>query len=121
MEAVAAATTSTSVSTVTPKVDTDVVVVTQRAQIKRTALKEYPARKRGGAGVTAISLVKGDRIAGATAASTGSEVIVSCASGQSRQIPLGELKRQGRATKGSRLFTIEGDDRVTALGVTSGR
>jgi DNA gyrase subunit A len=110
-----------SVSTIRQKRDSEVVVVTERGQIKRTAVKEYPARKRGGAGVAAISLVKGDRIAGATATSQDNEVIVSCASGQSRQVPVSDLKRQGRATKGTRLFEVDGEDRVTVLGLATGR
>lgn len=104
-----------NVSRIVPGTTTDVVVATEQAQIKRTELSEYPLRKRGGAGVAAIGLIKGDRIVGAMALPASSDIIASCASGQSRQLPVGDLRQQSRASKGVRLFELGEGDRLTVL------
>jgi DNA gyrase subunit A len=104
-------------SCVDPKRHSDVLVATAQGQAKRTALKEFPLRRRGGAGIAAISLTKGDRIAGARVVGSSDEAIFSAASGQSQQVAAGSLRRQGRATKGSRALELEPDDRLTTLGV----
>jgi DNA gyrase subunit A len=104
-----------SVSLIDPGAAGEVIVATERAQIKRTSLKEYPARKRGGAGVAAIGLIAGDHITGAVVVSESDEVIASCASGQSRQLAVSELRQQGRSSKGVRLFDLSDEDRLTVL------
>jgi DNA gyrase subunit A len=108
-----------SASRIDPEISREVVVATEQAQIKRTALDEYPLRKRGGAGVAAIGLNKGDHLVGAVAVSDSTNVVASCASGQSRQLPVSELRAQGRASKGTRLFELGSDDRLTVLSVVS--
>jgi DNA gyrase subunit A len=104
-----------SVSLIDPGTASDVVVATEQAQIKRTELAEYPLRKRGGSGVAAIGLNKKDRIVRALAVSPNVDVIAACASGQSRQIPVADLRQQGRTSKGVRLFELNSEDRLTVL------
>ncbi len=104
-----------SVSLIDPGTTSDVIVGTESAQIKRTALGEYPPRKRGGAGVAASGLYDGDHIAGAVVVAGNDEIIASCASGQSRQLPSSDLRQQGRSSKGVRLFELSDDDRLTVV------
>jgi DNA gyrase subunit A len=108
-----------SASLIDPASVSDVVVATEQAQIKRTELEEYPLRKRGGSGVAAIGLNQGDRITGTLAVAGTSQVIVSCASGQSRQILVDDLRPQGRSSKGVRLFELSSEDRLTVLSQAS--
>lgn len=107
-------------SLIDPKSNTDVVVATADAQIKRTSLDEYPSRKRGGAGVAAIGLIDKDTIVGALAVVETTELIASSAIGQSRQFPVSELNEQGRVSKGARLFELSDGDRLTVLSVAPG-
>jgi DNA gyrase subunit A len=106
-----------SASVIDPDAATDVIVATVNGHIKRSALEDYPARKRGGSGVAAIGLIADDQIAGILALAETAEFIASCASGQSRQLAVSDLRQQGRASKGVRLFELSDGDRLTVLGV----
>ena len=106
-----------SASLIDPGFSTDVVVATGDAMIKRSALDEYPLRKRGGAGVAAIGLIDTDSVIGAMALGQSNDLVASCASGQSRQVPVSELRQQNRVSKGVRLFELTDGDRLTVVSI----
>jgi len=98
-----------------PKSDGDVLVVTAQGMGKRTALKDFPAKRRATSGVAAIALAKGDRIAGAALVTPDDDVVLGAAGGQALQVTVKDLRRQGRATKGSRLIEVDKNDHVATI------
>ncbi|MDI3342071.1 MAG: DNA topoisomerase 4 subunit A [Sphaerobacter sp.] len=98
-----------------PGSDGDLLVVTAQGMGKRTALAEFPVRRRATAGVAAIALATGDRVAGAVLVGPDDEVVLGSARGQAGQVAVKDLRRQGRTTRGARLLEVGPDDRVATV------
>lgn len=97
--------------------DADLLVVTAKGVGKRTPLVEYPTYNRGARGVTTIKLdeTRHGEIVGIAVAPEDGDVIMVSEQGILIRIPVKEIRRLGRATKGVTLMSLEADDRVAAL------
>jgi DNA gyrase subunit A len=93
----------------------DLVVVSEQGMGKRTSLDQFPQRHRATGGVTAITLVRSDKLAVATLVGVKDDLILASGDGVSAQLSAKTMRRQGRATKGSKLLTVGSGDRVTTI------
>lgn len=93
----------------------DLFVTTESGLGKRTGLAHFPIKHRATAGIAAIMLAKGDRVAGAMLAGSGDGALIASANGRLDRLALKSLRRQGRTAKGSPLIVLAGKDRVSSL------
>jgi DNA gyrase subunit A len=93
----------------------DLITVTEQGMIKRTALDEFRAQRRGGSGVRAANLAAGDRIAGAVAVQGSEEVIILTAQGTAIRFSASELRAMGRTASGVQGIRLGDGDRVVAV------
>jgi DNA gyrase subunit A len=93
----------------------DLVTVTEKGMIKRTALDEFRAQSRGGGGVRAANLAADDRIVDAVAVSGNENVIVLTAQGTAIRFAADELRAMGRTASGVRGIRLAEGDRVVAV------
>jgi len=92
----------------------DVVLVTKKGMIKRTAVDEFRQQGRGGGGVAAMGLADGDEVVGAAALTAGSVMVVT-ASGKAIRFAADELRQMGRGAQGVRGIRLSDGDRVVAV------
>src|SRR4051794_24325501 len=96
--------------------DADLLVVTEQGYGKRTRVSEYPKKGRGGLGVKTVQLTEAKgQIAGARVVREGYQVMLISTGGTMIRMPVGEIKRLGRATQGVIVVRLRGDERVSAL------
>lgn len=93
----------------------DLVTVTEKGMIKRTALDEFRAQRRGGSGIRAANLAAGDRMAGAVAVSGSEDVIVLTAQGTAIRFSADDLRAMGRTASGVQGIRLADGDRVVAV------
>ena len=93
----------------------DLIVVTEKGVIKKTALDQYRAQGRGGAGVAAISLGEMDRVAGVAAAGPDQDLLVITEKGISIRIPGNQVRAIGRTGAGVRGIRLKEGDRVVGV------
>src|SRR6185312_1907332 len=81
--------------------DIDLLVVTEQGYGKRTPVREYPRKGRGGLGVKTVQLTdaKG-KLAGARVVRDGYQVMLISTGGTVIRMSVDEIKRLGRATQG---------------------
>ena len=92
------------------------VSVTQKGYGKRTPLKEYPRKGRGGKGVVGHKLTnKTGKLAGAFVGSKDQDVFVISSSGIVIRVQAAEIRRVGRASQGVRTMRVEEGAHVVAL------
>ena len=94
----------------------EMISVTEQGYGKRTALKEYPAKGRGGKGVIGHQLTdKTGLLAGAFVGSKEQDVFVISSSGKVVRVAAADIRRVGRASQGVRTMRVEEGQTVSAL------
>ncbi len=95
-----------------------VVTLTHRGYVKRTALSDYRAQKRGGKGVTGMETRDEDFVLELFVASTHQEVLFLTSRGRAFIKKVFEVPLAGRASKGKALVNfipVEPEEKVAAL------
>jgi DNA gyrase subunit A len=93
----------------------DVVLVTKKGMVKRTAVDDFRVQGRGGGGVGAMSLAEGDAIVGAAALSNASSVMVVTKSGTAIRFSVEDVRQMGRGAQGTRAIRLADKDEVVAV------
>ncbi len=94
----------------------EMISVTQQGYGKRTPLKDYPAKGRGGKGVIGHQLTnKTGKLAGAFVGSKGQDMFVISSSGIVIRVAAGDIRRVGRVSQGVRTMRVEEGATVVAL------
>jgi DNA gyrase subunit A len=92
------------------------ISVTQQGYGKRTPLKDYPVKGRGGKGVIGHTLTKKTGLlAGAFVGSKDQDMFVISSSGIVIRVAAGDIRRVGRASQGVRTMRVEEGATVVAL------
>jgi DNA gyrase subunit A len=96
--------------------EADLLVVTEQGFGKRTPVRLYPCKGRGGLGVKTVQLTEAKgQLAGARLVRDDYQVMLISTGGTVIRLPVGEIKRAGRATQGVRVMRLRGEERVSAL------
>jgi len=83
---------------------------------KRTPIEEFPLQKRGGLGTVAAPVTGQDSwLVAGLEVGDGEEVTLVSAAGTITPIPVLKAPEQGRRTRGSRLVTLTGGDRLVTV------
>jgi DNA gyrase subunit A len=94
----------------------EMISVTQHGYGKRTPLKDYPVKGRGGKGVIGHTLTrKTGQLAGAFVGSKDQDMFVISSSGIVIRVAAGDIRRVGRASQGVRTMRVEEGATVVAL------
>jgi DNA gyrase subunit A len=94
----------------------ELISVTQQGYGKRTPLKEYPVKGRGGKGVIGHQLTKKTGLlAGAFVGSKDQDMFVISSSGIVIRVGAADIRRVGRASQGVRTMRVEEGAHVVAL------
>jgi DNA gyrase subunit A len=94
----------------------EMISVTQQGYGKRTPLKDYPVKGRGGKGVIGHQLTnKTGLLAGAFVGSKDQDMFVLSSSGIVIRVGAGDIRRVGRASQGVRTMRVEDGAHVVAL------
>src|SRR5438105_1221059 len=94
----------------------EMISVTQQGYGKRTPLKDYPRKGRGGKGVVGHKLTsKTGKLAGAFVGVKEQDVFVISSSGIVIRVPAAEIRRVGRASQGGRTMRVDEGAHVVAL------
>jgi DNA gyrase subunit A len=93
-----------------------VLIVCERGYGKRTALSEYPIRKRGGMGVIAIKTTeRNGPVAGLRLARDEDHLILISNTGRIIRIPVNTISVVGRATQGVRIMRLDDGEQVASI------
>jgi hypothetical protein len=97
--------------------DADLLVVTEQGFGKRTPVRDYPRKGRGGLGVKTVQLTEArGQLAGARLVREGYQVMLISTGGTVIRMPVEGIRRAGRATQGVIVMRLRGDEeRVSAL------
>src|SRR5262245_9210225 len=94
----------------------EMISVTQQGYGKRTPLKDYPIKGRGGKGVIGHTLTrKTGLLAGAFVGSKDQDMFVISSSGIVIRVAAADIRRVGRASQGVRTMRVEEGAHVVAL------
>jgi DNA gyrase subunit A len=94
----------------------ELISVTQHGYGKRTPLKDYPVKGRGGKGVIGHSLTKKTGLlAGAFVGTKDQDMFVISSSGIVIRVAAGDIRRVGRVSQGVRTMRVEEGATVVAL------
>ncbi len=94
----------------------EVISVTQQGYGKRTPLRDYPVKGRGGKGVIGHSLTrKTGLLAGAFVGSKDQDMFVISSSGIVIRVAASDIRRVGRVSQGVRTMRVEEGATVAAL------
>ena len=96
--------------------DDDLLVVTEQGYGKRTPVREYPRKGRGGLGVKTVQLTdaKG-KLAGARVVRDGYQLMLISTGGTVIRMSVDEIKRLGRATQGVIVVRLRDGEMVSSL------
>jgi DNA gyrase subunit A len=96
--------------------EADVLVVTENGFGKRTPVRDYPVKGRGGMGVKTVQLTetKGN-LAGARVVRDGYQVMLISTGGTVIRMGVDDIKRSGRATQGVIVMRLRDGERVSSL------
>src|SRR5213596_2755649 len=96
--------------------DSDLLVVTENGFGKRTRVSEYPKKGRGGMGVKTVQLTEArGHLAGARVVRDGYQVMLISNGGTVIKMPVGDVKRLGRATQGVIVMRLREGEIVSTL------
>jgi DNA gyrase subunit A len=96
--------------------DAELLVVTEQGYGKRTPIREYPCKGRGGLGVKTVQLTEAKgQLAGARLVREGYQVMLISTGGTVIRMPVDGIRRAGRSTQGVIVMRLRGDERVSAL------
>jgi DNA gyrase subunit A len=94
----------------------EMISVTHQGYGKRTTLKDYPLKGRGGKGVIGHTLTnRTGKLAGAFVGSKDQDMFVISSSGIVIRVAAGDIRRVGRASQGVRTMRVEEGAHVAAL------
>ncbi len=98
----------------------DMLVVTDQGYGKRTRIKDYPVKGRGGLGVKTVQLTEArGQLAGAMPVSDGVQVMLISNGGTVIRMPVEEIKRLGRSTQGVIVMRLRGDEQVSSIALVA--
>jgi DNA gyrase subunit A len=98
----------------------DMLVVTDQGYGKRTRIKDYPVKGRGGLGVKTVQLTKArGQLAGALPVNDGFQVMLISNGGTVIRMPVEEFKRLGRSTQGVIVMRLRGDEQVSSIALVA--
>ncbi len=80
--------------------DQDLILVTRRGRVLRFSERQVRVMGRQAAGVQAIRLSAGDRVAGVTVDRPGGHLLVVTEKGYGKRVPLDDIPRRNRHTQG---------------------
>jgi len=94
----------------------ELISVTQQGYGKRSPLKDYPRKGRGGMGVIGHTLTgKTGLLAGAFVGSKDQDLFTISSSGKVQRVPAAEIRRVGRASQGVRTMRVDAGESVVAI------
>ena len=91
----------------------DLVMCTKQGLVKKTALQEYSNPRS--AGITAITLTKGDELIGVQMTDDKNDLIMATHEGMSIRFPMKEVREIGRTGQGVKGISLEKDDYVVDM------
>jgi DNA gyrase subunit A len=98
----------------------DMLVVTDQGYGKRTRIKDYPVKGRGGLGVKTVQLTEArGQLAGAMPVRHGYQVMLISNGGTVIRMPVEEIKRLGRSTQGVIVMRLRGDEQVSSIALVA--
>jgi len=98
----------------------EMLVVTDQGFGKRTRMKDYPVKGRGGLGVKTVQLTEArGQLAGALAVREGFQVMLISTGGTVIRVPVEEIKRLGRSTQGVIVVRLRGDEQVSSIALVA--
>ena len=96
--------------------DSDLLVVTRNGFGKRTLIDQYPVKGRGAMGVKTVQLTQArGELAGALVVRGAYQVMLMSTGGQVIRVPVGDIKRLGRATQGVIVMRLRRGEHVSTL------
>jgi len=94
----------------------EVLIITEKGYGKRTKVKEYPVKGRGGKGIkTANITAKNGPLAGLTTVSGEEDIMVITDKGVLIRFNVATVSQTGRATLGVRLMKMENNAKVVTM------
>ena len=93
----------------------EVLVVTDGGMGKRSCVSTYRKTNRGARGVTNIKLREGEHVLSVVQVCANDELLLTTERGQLVRIPVGEIRRVGRASKGVKIMNLNAKDRITGV------
>lgn len=93
----------------------ELLVVSDGGMGKRSCVSSYRRTRRGAKGVTSIKLGEGEKVLAAIQVVADDELIITTENGIVVRIPVNEIRTIGRATRGVRIMSFKGDDRITGV------
>jgi DNA gyrase subunit A len=100
----------------------DLLLVTSFGFGKRTPLSEYPVKGRATGGVQTIARDSADKIglvAAARVVQEADDLTLISANGMVLRLKVKDVKRSGRATRGTHMMEVKNDDRVASIARTA--
>ena len=96
--------------------DADLLVVTEQGYGKRTPIRDYPRKGRGGLGVKTVQLTEAKgQLAGARLVRDGYAVMLISTGGTVIRMPVEGIRRAGRSTQGVIVMRLREGEQVSAL------
>src|SRR2546428_10416324 len=96
--------------------DADVLVVTENGYGKRTPVRDYPVKGRGGLGVKTVQLTEAKgQLAGSRVVRDGYQVMLISDGGTVIRMPVAGIKRSGRSTQGVIVMRLREGEHVSSL------
>ena len=89
------------------------IQVTQKGQIKKTALSAYSRPRKGG--IIGMKVVEDDHLIAAAITEGNDEVIIVTKNGQAVRFQEGKVRSMGRNSQGVRGVSLQGDDEVVGM------
>jgi DNA gyrase subunit A len=102
-----------------PEKGQDILVITEGGSGKRTPLKEYSIKGRGGMGIITLkSGKKRNLIVGAAAVSGDEDIVLITTEGVLNRVAVSSISTMGRATQGVRVMKLPKDVNIAAIAFT---
>ena len=96
--------------------DADVLVVTENGYGKRTPVRDYPVKGRGGLGVKTVQLTEAKgQLAGSRVVRDGYQVMLISDGGTVIKMSVDDIKRSGRSTQGVIVMRLREGEHVSTL------
>jgi DNA gyrase subunit A len=105
-----------AVNVVSGSGEADVLVVTENGYGKRTPVRDYPVKGRGGMGVKTVQLTEAKgQLAGARVVRDGYQVMLISTGGTVIRMRVDDIKRSGRSTQGVIVMRLREAEQVSSL------
>jgi DNA gyrase subunit A len=104
------------ISVTIAKDDADLLVVTENGYGKRTPIRDYPRKGRGGMGVKTVQLTEAKgNLAGARVVREGYQVMLISTGGTVIKMSVDDIRRMGRSTQGVIVMRLREGEQVSTL------